>query len=120
MPRPKAITTLVPGKRTRTIGGETVTIAMIPSRASILLMRRVKERGLQGETLTMEDTVEIVSMICMRSNPKITETFLLDNTELPDLSEFIVWVLEPLNKTKEEVEQKNFHGVTANPETLKA
>jgi hypothetical protein len=104
------ITTLVPGKRVRTIAGKSVDVSLISARVSIMLMNKVKERTAKGETLSIEDSVEIVALICQKSNPEVTEDFLLDNTTLEELSEFIVWVLEPLNKTKSGVEEKNSGG----------
>lgn len=97
---------LAPPKRIAKIGGEDIDVSLMSARVSLKFVSFADKYNFGNTSLTsadfkpemLDDMVEIISLICKKSNPKITSDWLLDNLELPVLIEFMQYVFEPMLK----------------------
>ncbi len=104
---------LEPPKRTAKILGEEVDITIIPARIALKFIsfsKKYDTQKLNLETTSgadideqmIEDIVEIVAMICQRSNKKITKEWLFDNLDITGLMNFIKFVFSGISKLNPE------------------
>lgn len=73
------------------LGGEIVEVAFIPARIS-LEAAQISEGMSKGSISEYEGSdklIDLIEKICQKSNPIITREWLLDNTSLPMLLEFM-------------------------------
>ena len=85
-------------KRIAILGGEKIDVTIVPSRVALeVAIFRDKIFKVKSED-SFNDLVEIVAKICRLSNEKITSRWLLDNTHIEELNDFLTFVLEPINK----------------------
>lgn len=98
---------LEPPVRIATILGETVELTKIHARATLKFIDFSKKHDIKKlenvteDTLDMdviEDMIEIVALICKKSNPKITKDWLLDNLAIDDLLKFVKYVFEGMTQ----------------------
>jgi hypothetical protein len=94
---------LSPQKRTAKIGGEEIDVSIIPAIVALQFISFSKKHdvskldsGTSGniETDTLVDMIEIVAVLCQRSNPKITKDWLLNNVDIKVLLPFVQYVFE--------------------------
>ena len=52
----------------------------------------------------LEDVLDIVALICQKSNPKIDKDWLLDNLSITDLIKFVNFVFTGITQLKDEGE----------------
>jgi len=98
---------LEPSKRTASILGEEVDLTIIPARVALKFISFSKKHD-AGKLETMgeddfddgmiEDIVEIIAMICQRSNKTITKDWLFDNLDIRGLLEFTKFVFAGLTQ----------------------
>lgn len=100
---------LEPPKREATIKGEVVDVTIIPARVALKFISFSKKydiKKLEGmgeddfDDAMLEDIIEIVAMICQRSNKTITKEWLLDNLDITELMAFTKYVFAGLTKLK--------------------
>ena len=85
-------------KRIAILGGQKIDVTIVPSRVALeVAIFRDKIFKVKSED-SFNDLVEIVAKICRLSNEKITSRWLLDNTHIEELNDFLTFVLEPINK----------------------
>jgi hypothetical protein len=110
---------LAPPKRTAKIGGEEVDVTFIPARAALEFINFSKKHDVKKlEALTEEnldldilgDTLDIVALVCQRTNKKITKDWLLDNSDMATLMAFVQYVFASINKTNVEAEDNAGEG----------
>lgn len=95
---------LAPPKRIAKIGGEDIDVSLMSARVSLKFVTFAEKYNFLNTSLTtadfkpemLDDMVEIIALICKKSNAKITSDWLLDNLELPVLIEFMQYVFEPM------------------------
>jgi hypothetical protein len=102
---------LEPPKRTAVLLGETVDISKIPARVSLKFIAFSKKHDIKKfenaseESLDMsvlEDIIDIVGIICEKSNEKITKDWLLDNLSIADLMKFVKFVFSGITQLNDE------------------
>lgn len=102
---------LEPPKRTAVLLGETVDISKIPARVSLKFIAFSKKHDIKKfenaseESLDMsvlEDILDIVGIICEKSNEKITKDWLLDNLSIADLMKFVKFVFSGITQLNDE------------------
>jgi hypothetical protein len=104
-----------PPKREATVKGEKVDVTIIPARVALKFIKFSKKYDMDklekmdeeaGEEDIddgmIEDIVEIVGMICQKSNKKLTKDWLLDNLDINELMAFTKYVFAGLTKSKAE------------------
>lgn len=95
---------LAPKKRIAKIGGEEIDVSVMSARVSLKFVTFAEKYNFGTGTLTtadfqpemLDDMVDIISLICRKSNPKFTADWLLDNLELPILIQVMQYVFEPM------------------------
>ena len=99
---------IIPPKRLAKIGGEDVDVSIFSTRATLKLieMTDTPEKLEQLENCqNIDGFVDVVATACQRSNPVITKDWLLDNIDMITLIEFAKFVLEPILKKMDELDQ---------------
>lgn len=104
---------LEPPKREATVKGEKVDVTIIPARVALKFIAFSKKYDMDkleklGEEATeddfddrmIEDIVEIVGLICQKSNKKVNKDWLLDNLDINELMAFTKYVFAGLTKNK--------------------
>lgn len=98
---------LAPPKRIARIGGEEIDVSIIPARVALQFIAFSKKHDVKGlevataesfDSSTLEDMIEIVAMLCKRSNSKITKDWLLDNVDIKVLMEFIQYTFSSIKQ----------------------
>lgn len=89
---------VVPGRRVAVICGEEVDVTRVPARVTLAMFAKIQEKRRNNGQFEIDDLAEIVSMVCTRSNPKVTKDWLLDNAEIAELVKFSDFVLEPMSR----------------------
>ena len=91
------------------VGGEVVDVSTIPVAVSLRFAKladRTKEEFLEIATNDPEGEMrrmfELVSDVCVVSNPKITPEFLMKNLNYTKFSAFMKFVLQPSTDAAEE------------------
>ena len=93
-------------KRIAILGGQKIDVTIIPSRIALeVAIFRDRIFRIKSED-SFSDLVGIVAKICQLSNDKITPKWLLDNTHIEELNDFLTFVLEPINKRASTTEAK--------------
>jgi hypothetical protein len=93
-------------KRIAILGGQKIDVTIIPSRTALeVAIFRDRIFRIKSED-SFNDLIEIVARICRLSNDKITSEWLLDNTHVEELNDFLTFVLEPINKRASSPEGK--------------
>ena len=93
-------------KRIAILGGQKIDVTIIPSRIALeVAVFRDKIFRIKSED-SFSQLIEIVAKICKLSNEKVTAKWLLDNTHIEELNDFLTFVLEPINKRTGENEPK--------------
>jgi len=114
-PQIKDFDAVAPARRVARIAGREVDVTSIPARVT-LDMARFKD-DLDAGKLTQEEqiarTVELVAKVTVARNPEITADWLLDNTTLDTLFDFIGFVLAPTTQRAKEYEEKQGNGEPA-------
>jgi hypothetical protein len=104
---------LEPPKRTAVLLGETIELSKIPARVSLKFIAFSKKHDIKElenateETLDMsvlEDVLDLVALICQKSNSKIDKEWLLDNLSITDLMKFVNFVFTGITQLKDEGE----------------
>ena len=100
---------LVVEPRIAIVGGEKVDVSTIPVAVSLRfaqLADRTKEEILEIATNDPEGEMrrmfELVSDVCILSNPKITPEFLMKNLDYKKFNVFMKFVLQPSTDAAEE------------------
>ena len=91
------------------VGGEKADVSMIPVAVSLALAKRADmskeemfaEAEADGEA-SIRKTLQMVSDVCIISNPKFTVDFLMKHLGGPKLNAFIEFVLRPTRRKVEE------------------
>jgi len=86
-------------KRIGIIGGERVDLTKLPSIISIK-MSKLKREELAGNPESFEELLDILIIAC-RTNRKVTKDWLLENTDMEQLLDFLDFILEPLTARTE-------------------
>ena len=85
-------------KRIAILGGQKIDVTIIPSRIALeVAIFRDRIFRIKSED-SFSNLISIVAKICKLSNNKITSEWLLDNTHIEELNDFLTFVLEPKNK----------------------
>lgn len=100
---------LIVEPRLARVGGEVVDVSVIPV-AVTLAMSRYRERTKEQIEAEAEKDPEagyqkilqMVSDVCIRSNPKFTVEFLMANLDAARFSAFVQFVLYPVEESSEE------------------
>ena len=81
------------------LGGEKIDVTVIPSRIA-MEVAIFKDRAIlvKGED-SFKDLIRIVAKVCRLTNENITDEWLLDNTHIEELNDFLTFVLTPINKS---------------------
>lgn len=89
---------LAPPKRLAKIGGEEVDISFIPTRIALEFMAfsDFKEEGFKPEMF--QKIVDVTAKLCLRSNPKMTADWILDNVDPVTLMQFLVYSVKSLTE----------------------
>ena len=94
------------------VGGEKADVSMIPVAVSLALAKRadmsqkdmLAEAKADGEG-SLRRTLQMVSDVCVVSNPKMTVDFLMQHLGGPKLTAFVKFVLQPMTNKAEEFEE---------------
>ena len=87
------------------VGGEIADVSKIPSRVMLELMEASETGEISEDNPnSFKRTLELIEKVCKPSNPKITQDFLLDNTDFETLIELIQYVMEPVQQKQEEMQ----------------
>ena len=94
------------------VGGEKADVSMIPVAVSLALAKRadmsqedmLAEAKADGEG-SLRRTLQMVSDVCVVSNPKMTVDFLMQHLGGPKLTAFVKFVLQPMTDKAEEFEE---------------
>lgn len=94
------------------VGGEKADVSMIPVAVSLALAKRadmsqkemLAEAKADGEG-ALRRTLQMVSDVCVVSNPKMTVDFLMQHLGGPKLTAFVRFVLQPMTDKAEEFEE---------------
>lgn len=89
---------IVPKERLARIGGEVVNVATIPTRVALGLARFADTKNQEDSGEMFEGVIKLISLACIKSNPKVTPEFLMDNTTFESVSAFIEFVLNPVQE----------------------
>jgi len=99
---------LSPPKRIAKLRGEEVDVTFIPARAALEFISFSKKHDVRkmesmtDETLDLDvlgDTLDIVSMVCQRSNKTVTKEWMLNNVDIGTLMAFVQYVFASVNNT---------------------
>lgn len=77
------------------LSGVTIDVSTIPSRVAVLLssyQAKMKSGEIAPEDMFYE-MVDLAARVCAVKNPEITADWILDNTDVATLSQFIKYVL---------------------------
>jgi hypothetical protein len=98
---------LEPPTRTAILLGETIDLSKISARVSLNFIAFSKKHDVEQlenateDTLDMsviEDMLDIVALICQKSNQKITKDWLLDNLSITDIMKFVKFVFSGITQ----------------------
>jgi len=93
-------------KRIAILGGQKIDVTIIPSRIALeVAIFRDRIFRIKSED-SFSNLISIVAKICKLSNDMITSEWLLDNTHIEELNDFLTFVLEPINKRASAPEAK--------------
>ncbi len=97
---------ILPPQRIARLSGREIDVSRIPSRIS-LEIAQFRDNFLKMNSETMQKrSLEIVAKICQVTDPGITPEWLLDNTHFEQLTDFMDFVLEPINRPAEDKNKK--------------
>jgi len=99
------------------IGGEQADVSMMPVAVSLAMAKRsdmsraelLAEAKADGEA-SLRKTLQMVSDVCVVSNPKMTVDFLMQHLGGPKLTAFVKLVLQPMADKAEEIEKESGKG----------
>lgn len=94
---------VVPDKREIKLAGKTIDVTEVPTRHTAMVAKfaDMQERGELDNEGSFMELVKLIAEICKRTNPEITEEFLLDNTTFDTLSDMMDFILEPVRSKAE-------------------
>ena len=106
------------------VGGEKADVSMMPVAVSLALAKRsdmsraemMAEAKSDGEA-SLRRTLQMVSDVCVVSNPKMTVDFLMQHLGGPKLTSFVKFVLQPIDDKDEEFEEPSGKGNPKSDET---
>ena len=103
---------MVTEPRLARVGGEVVDVSMMPVAVSLALAKRADmskadmlaaaKADSEGE---LRRVLQMVSDVCVVSNPKLTVDFIMSHLNGPKLTEFVKFVLQPMADRAEEFEE---------------
>ena len=97
---------IVYSNRIAILGGEKIDVTVIPSRIAMeVAIFRDQVLRVKSED-SFNELIRIVAKVCELSNKKVTADWLLDNTHIEELNDFLTFVLEPINKSVEGKDKK--------------
>lgn len=87
------------------LGGKKIDVSSIPSRVVIMLSQFDEKRntGEMNSNDMFYEMVEMAAKVCMVKHPEIDADWILDNTDLTQLTEFVTYVL---STTTQSIEKK--------------
>ena len=88
---------VVKQQRIAILAGEEIDVSKIPSRVMIELINTLENID-PADPKNLMMVIGLVTNICQVSNKKITDDFLIDNTDLDTLLEFAEFVMEPIKQ----------------------
>jgi hypothetical protein len=105
---------LVVEPRLARVGGEVVDVSVIPVAVTLAMSKYQSRTREEIEAEAEADPeagyqkiLQLVSDVCIRSNPKFTVEFLMDNLDTARFSAFVQFVLYPVKETEEPGDEGN-------------
>jgi hypothetical protein len=93
---------IIPDKRIAKIAGKEIDVSVIPARITLEVAKfRDGWLGMSSEEL-QQKSLEIVEKICKATDPDFDIEEVLDKTNFDQLAAFMDFVMEPLNRSREE------------------
>jgi len=83
------------------LSGEIIDLSKLPTLVTIRIAKAQRDKKkLSEDPNSFEKTIETIAIAC-KSNPKVTKDWLIENTDLEQLLDFMAFVLEPVtNRVK--------------------
>ena len=83
------------------LSGEIIDLSKLPTLVTIRIAKAQRDKKkLSEDPNSFEETIETIAIAC-KSNPKVTKDWLIENTDLEQLLDFMAFVLEPVtNRVK--------------------